>query len=253
MMRPQAAGVPGHARRSTLGPDTAHRLAATEYQRVHDALAALDRDQWSIQTCCAGWDVRALAAHMLGMAQMSATVWENLRQNLTARRRGGVFIDALTALQVQERRRMGPDEIVATLAVVGPRAARARAGTPAVLRRLRMPVSEPFPGDTAWTYGYLVETILTRDPWMHRIDLADATGEPLHLTPGHDGVLVDDVVVEWAGRHGRGCTVTLTGPAGGHWTFGGSGPRVELDAIEFCRQVSGRAPCDGLLATQVPF
>jgi hypothetical protein len=115
-----------------------------------------------------------------------------------------------------------------------------------------MPMAEPFPGDTAWTFGYLVETILTRDPWMH-IDLADATGQPLELTADHDGVLVADVAAEWAARHGEPCALTLTGPAGGSWSFGPHGPHLELDAIDFCRRVSGRAPAEGLLATQVPF
>jgi len=241
------------ARRSTLDRATADRLAATEYLRVHDALAALTAEQWSLPTPCPGWDVRALATHVLGMAEMSARTRENLRQNLAARRRGGLFIDALTALQVEERAHLSPSDIVAALAAVGPRAARARARTPAVLRRVRMPLPEPFPGDEAWTYGYLVETIMTRDPWMHRVDLADATGQALHLTPGHDGAIVADVVGEWAVRHGRPCAVMLTGPAGGQWSFGRAGPRIELDAIEFCRRVSGRTPADGLLTSQVPF
>jgi len=45
--------------------------------------------------------------------------------------------------------------------------------------------------------------ILTRDPWMHRLDLAPATDMPLHLTADHDGVIVADVVAEWADRHGK--------------------------------------------------
>lgn len=50
---------------------------------------------------------------------------------------------------------------------------------------------------------------------MHRIDIARATGAPLRLSAGHDGVIVADVVGEWAGRHGQPCTLTLTGPADG--------------------------------------
>jgi hypothetical protein len=49
------------------------------------------------------------------------------------------------------------------------------------------------------------------------------------------------------------CTLRLTGRAGGTWTWGSSGPVVELDAIEFCRTISGRAHGDGLLSQQVPF
>jgi hypothetical protein len=48
----------------------------------------------------------------------------------------------------------------------------------------------------------------------------------------------------------------LTGPAGGSWTVGTGGPRIELDAIEFCRVASKRAgavPLEALLSTEVPF
>jgi hypothetical protein len=91
--------------------------------------------------------------------------------------------------------------------------------------------------------------IMTRDPWMHRVDISHATGAPLVLTADHDGVLVDDVVQEWAARHGRPFTLRLTGPAGGTW--GEGGPELEFDAVEFCRALSGRgtAPLD----TEVPF
>ena len=45
-----------------------------------------------------------------------------------------------------------------------------------------------------WTFGFMFETILTRDTWMHRIDTAQATGRPLVLTAEHDGVLAADLV-----------------------------------------------------------
>ena len=105
-----------------------------------------------------------------------------------------------------------------------------------------------------WTLGYLIDVILTRDPWMHRVDVSRAIGRPLLLTPDHDGVLVADVVAEWTSRHGQACTLTLHGPAGGQWSFGdGAGSHLELDAVEFCRVLSGRGSGTGLLAVQVPF
>jgi hypothetical protein len=85
------------------------------------------------------------------------------------------------------------------------------------------------------------------------MDIAQATGRAPMLTADHDGVLVADVVNEWAGRHGQPCTLTLTGPAGGTWTFGTGGPALQYDAVDFCRIVSGRGTGDGLLATAVPF
>ncbi|MGH3585845.1 MAG: maleylpyruvate isomerase family mycothiol-dependent enzyme [Pseudonocardia sp.] len=241
-------------RRSALDHGVAMRLAATEYGRFLDALRGLAPQDWTRPTDCPAWDVRQMAAHCLGMAEMAASVRENLRQNREAGRRGGVLIDALTGLQVEERRDMTPEAIVARYAEVGPRAARARRRMPAPVRLLPLPGTETVGGrPERWTFGYLIDTILTRDPWMHRVDIARATGRDLGLTPDHDGVIVGDVVAEWAGRHGAACTLSLTGPAGGHWTFGGGGQVIELDAVEFCRTLSRRAPGTGLTDVEVPF
>ena len=104
-----------------------------------------------------------------------------------------------------------------------------------------------------WSVGYLVDTILTRDVWMHRIDLCAAVGMPMTITAEHDGAIVADVVDEWAQRHGQPFSLTLTGTAGGVFARGHGGDELELDAIEFATIVSGRGTGTGLLATQVPF
>jgi uncharacterized protein (TIGR03083 family) len=248
--------TPGRAapRRSTLDRETAMRLAGQEYGRYLALLRRLDAADWARPTDCPAWDVRAMAAHNLGMAEMAASLRESTRQNVKAGRRGGVFIDTLTALQVEERADLTPEQLVARYAEAAPRAARGRRRRPALMRRAAMPGTQEVGGVAErWTFGYLLETILTRDTWMHRVDTARATGRELVLTPDHDGVIVADVVQEWAGRHGEPCTLTLTGPVGGRWTFGSGGPDLELDAVEFCRTVSHRAEGSGLLAQEVPF
>jgi uncharacterized cupin superfamily protein len=107
--------------------------------------------------------------------------------------------------------------------------------------------------DERWTFGYLIDTILTRDTWMHRVDTAQATGREMTLSADHDGVLIADAAAEWAGRHGQPVRLCLTGPAGGIWEWGQGGPRIEFDAVEFCRILSGRAAGDGLMSQEVPF
>ena len=231
---------------STLDRTTLMRLAATEYERCAEVLSALGPAEWARPTDCPDWDVRDLASHMLGMAEMAASVAVGFRQLRAAKRRGGVFIDALTAVQVDERRSMTPGEIVARFSAVGPRAARARRRTPGFVRRRAMAPPQTVGGvDEVWSLGYLIDTILTRDPWMHRVDLCRATGRDALVTADHDGMLVADVVTEWAARHAQTCEVLLTGAAGGSWSFGDPGEdtpaSIELDAIEFCRALSGRA------------
>ena len=254
----QFTNVNTSAREPRLDHDVAMKLAAVEYDRVVSQLRSLDADDWSRQTDCPDWDVRALACHMLGMAEMAASLREQLRQMRKAKRAGGVFIDALTALQVSEREHLSPQQIVERFAEVAPRAARGRRRTPVFVRRRAMPDEQPVGSKTdspqeRWTFGFLIDVILTRDPWMHRTDISAVTGKDLVLSADHDGVLVDDVVQEWAQRHGQPFNLVLTGPAGGEWSRGSGDPRLELDAVQFCRALCGRGPAEGLLAVEVPF
>jgi uncharacterized protein (TIGR03083 family) len=231
-------------------------LAAIEYDRFLGQLRRLSPDDWTRPTSCAAWDVHAMACHVLGMAEMSASIPEQMRQMRQAKRHGGLFIDALTALQVAKHVQRTPADVVARVVDAGPKAARGRRRTPALLRRMPMG-DQPIDGTgsqvESWTLGFLVDVVLTRDTWMHRVDIADATGTELELTAEHDGVLVADVASEWAQRHGQPCSLTLSGPAGGSWTWGSGGTTLELDAVRFCRVLSGRGPAEGLLATRVPF
>jgi uncharacterized protein (TIGR03083 family) len=235
------------------------RLAAQEYDRFGAQLRELSPDDWSSPTVCADWDVHAMACHVLGMAELAASVPEQMRQMRAARKKGGLFIDALTGLQVDKHIGRTPADLVARLAEVAPRAVAGRRRTPALVRRIPLadqPVDETGTRTEKWRLGYLVDVIFTRDNWMHRSDIAVATGREMLLTAEHDGILVADVAAEWAARHGQPCTLTLTAPAGGTWTFkgtSGSEAAHELDAVEFCRILSGRGSGEGLLATRVPF
>jgi uncharacterized protein (TIGR03083 family) len=236
------------------------RLAGTEYGRFVAALRELTPEDWTRQTACPEWDVHAMACHVLGMAEMAASPLETVRQMRAAKRAGGLFVDALTDLQSRKHLHRSPDDIIAMLTVTGPRAARGRRRTPAVIRHRSMadqPIDETGTRTEAWTLGYLLDVILTRDTWMHRGDIATAAGRNIELSADHDGVLIADVAAEWASRHDQPCTLKLTGPAGGSWTFGGGGAveraAVECDAVEFCRVLSGRGTGSGLLATRVPF
>ncbi|MCU1589374.1 MAG: hypothetical protein JWP11_630 [Frankiales bacterium] len=239
-------------RKPVLQRDVAMRLAADEYQRFLGQLQRLAPADWKAATDCPAWDVRALVGHVVGMTEMSASLPEQMRQMRAAGKADGVFIDALTALQVAKHKDATPEQLVARLATVGPKAAKGRRRTPGFIRRRTMPVPQAVGGvDESWTLGYLVDVILTRDTWMHRIDLARATGKDLELTPEHDGVIVADVVAEWAARHGQPCRLHLTGPAGGIWSFGAGGPEITEDAVDFCRGLSARG--SAALGTAVPF
>jgi uncharacterized protein (TIGR03083 family) len=251
---PEGRTTQAGPRMPALERTTAMRLAAAEYSRFLTQMRRLSADDWSRPTDCPDWDVRTLASHVLGMAELSASIREQMRQMRAAKRKGGVFIDALTGLQVSERMGMSPAQITSRFAEVAPKAARGRRRTPGFIRRRAMGIEQPV-GDRVerWSIGYLVDVILTRDTWVHRVDVARATGHGLELTGDHDGILVADVAAEWAARHGQPCSLVLSGPAGGSWSWGSGGPTVEIDAVEFCRVVSGRGHSTGLLDVAVPF
>lgn len=232
------------------------RLARDEYERVADQLRSLDPDDWSEPTDCPLWDVRAVAGHTTGMLS-TFTGYRTLMREMSAatkaaKRSGGPMVDAMTAKQVADLADLSTSDLIAKVDEVGPRAARWRATRPALFRR--MPMKEEVGGaQETWRMGYLLDVILTRDPWMHRVDVAQATGHEMELTPEHDGRIVADVVAEWARRHGKPFALTLTGPAGGDYVAGDTGERITIDAVEFCRTLSGRATGTGLLTQEVPF
>src|SRR5262249_992314 len=159
-----------------------------------------------------------------------------MRQTTLARRRGGLFIDALTQLQVDERADMTPTQIINRYAARIPKAVRSRRRTPGLVRRRAMPIRQ-LVGDyeEVWTLGSLTDAILPRDPWTHGTDTGPPTAAPPVPPPDHDGQIVADVVTDWAARHGQPFELPLSGPAGGRQTHGRGGPYLEMDAVEFCR------------------
>jgi uncharacterized protein (TIGR03083 family) len=239
----------------SLEHEEAMRLAQTEHQRLIDLVDQLGAEEWTHPTDCTGWDVTAVLAHVLGMLELDADSAEAARQGKAAHERatatGESWIDALTALQVADRAHLEPAQLAAALRTAAPQSLAARTQATAEERAMVFNPGPPY--DEEWTRGYLIDVIHARDPWMHRIDICRATGSELTLTSDHDGRIVADVVAEWVRRHGQPCTAVLDGPAGGIYTHGEGGAQLHLDAVHFCRALSGRAPADGLLSHQVPF
>lgn len=240
---------------SELGHREAMALQTVELERCIELLERLDDDAWSAATECPGWDVLAMWQHVLGACDAGASIRENVRQLRRARAHqrveGGPLEAALSHLQIADRAELTPAEVVERLRAVAPRTIKGRTRTPRPLRASKLKVDGPV--IETWKLGYLVGTIYLRDMWMHRVDTARATGNELVLDVEHDGRIVADVAAEWTRRHGRPVELELTGPAGGRYRAGDGGPAISIDAVEFCRTLSGRLPGDGLLATIVPF
>jgi len=230
-------------------------VAAVEYDRVLDVVGRFSPDDWSKATDCAGCDVKDVVSHLLGWMEANADPAEAGRQLAvaarTAQEQGILRLDAQTALHVREHAQMSPTALTSAMHDWAGRALAGRTAAPAEVRATTF--SAGLPGEADWTRGYLIDVVFTRDLWMHRVDLCRATGQPMVLTSEHDGRVVADVVGDWARRHGQPFVIRLDGPAGGSFSSGHDGPEIRLDAVEFCRVLSGRGAPEGLLTTFVPF
>ncbi len=238
----------------------AMELTATENQRLLTQLHGLSPQDWGAVTDCPGWTVRDVVVHLIASAQAQASPLEFARQvragrPLTAEIGGQHWVDGLNEAQLRARVGLTPGELPALWQHCAAAALTARRRMPALVRALPLlPLGETMGTKLGWQpLGYLFDIGFTRDVWMHRVDIARATGHPLDLSADHDGRIVSDVVVEWARRHGEPFTLQLLGPAGGTFSQGDNGAELSLDAVDFCRTLSGRAPATGLLAQQVPF
>ncbi|MGI9023067.1 MAG: maleylpyruvate isomerase family mycothiol-dependent enzyme [Acidimicrobiales bacterium] len=232
----------------------AARRAEMEDARFLDVVRRLDAGDWGRPTDCEGWDVRALVSHVVG-AYESLASWRELAHQIKGGRALGEqlglknVLDATNELQVRDRTACSPAELVGRLERAAPGARRRRRRLAGRLRRVRVPVADTAP----ISLGQVLAVVYTRGTWMHRVDISRAVDREIELTPGHDGRIVADVVREWAGHHGRPFRLDLTGPAGGSYEQGAGGEEHRLDAVEFCRALSGRWNGTGLLEARVAF
>jgi uncharacterized protein (TIGR03083 family) len=239
--------------RTRIGGDEVWVRAAAEYRRMLDLIRLLGDGDWTRPTDCTAWDVRGMLGHLVGAAEGWASPMELIHQyRLGAKllKKGEVDghlpVDGANAVQVRERADATTAELIARYERAIPSALRWR-------RRLRWtPVSMQ---DDAGRFSMreLFEVILTRDTWMHRVDIARTTGREMVLTPEHDGRIVVDCVLDWAKKHDRPFSLVLGGPTGGRFEVGTGGPGIEIDAIEFVRALSGRGVREEILGTRVVF
>jgi uncharacterized protein (TIGR03083 family) len=240
-------------------PSITHRegieLAATEYRRFGDVVHQLDPDDWERPTVCDQWDVRGLVAHNVGAVEANSSLREQAHQMRAGRRiakdKGyGHWIHGVTELQVRERAAAGPDELVARWDAAWPRALKSRRRFPPFLRPLPLDFGPPLGKRPMGSY--LIDVVLTRDIWMHRIDLCRAVGLVPVLTADHDGRLLADMVVDWQRVHGHGFRLELEGPAGGSYAAGIDGEVLRIDGLEWIWILSGRGTGSGLLKKELP-
>jgi uncharacterized protein (TIGR03083 family) len=247
--------------------DEAERIGVAAYEALLADLRAMTPQQWDAPTVCAPWTIADMARHLLGAAKGNVTVREMARQQIHGARHRAEFagnaLDATNDLQVTEHRHLDPAGLLAELEGVFAKSVRRRTHRARLYNRINVAIDAG--GSTAQgmpdrlNLGELFRVVYTRDVWLHRVDIARALGRELPLSPDIDGRIVQDVVKEWADRHGEPFDLRLTGEAGGNYRRAGSGPVIELDAVDFCWILSGRgqpetaSPGGSLLTHRVLF
>jgi uncharacterized protein (TIGR03083 family) len=235
--------------------DEAMRITQVEFDRMLAAMRELDAGDWSRPTDNTEWDVRAMALHLLGAADANASIRETVSQmrrgkRLFAEIGGDHWVDGLNEIQIRDRATLTNAEIVERYAAVIPKAVRTRTNLPRPVAALPiLPIGPPF---GRMPVRWLMDMGFTRDVWVHRADLARATGRPMLLTADHDGRIVADIVREWAAVYGHAFALDLGGPAGGRFVAGSGGDDVEIDAVDFVRVLSGRGEHPALAGHPFP-
>ena len=221
---------------------------AAEISAFGTLIDGLSGDDWTQPTMCGDWSVRDVVAHAGGQVEELARFPVMIRRLRSAKRRypERIVLDGHNQVQIDDVAGMPPGGITSRFHRYGPAGVRALRRMPFLVRR--MPSDWFFPGSPLREphLGYLFDVIVTRDAWMHRVEIRRATGRDVTVAD-HDGTVVDQVIRD-LGMSWRGPSVKLelTGDAGGTWTLGDGEPTatVNADAVEMMLHLSGRPSVD---------
>ncbi|GAA0502766.1 maleylpyruvate isomerase family mycothiol-dependent enzyme [Saccharopolyspora thermophila] len=224
--------------------DHAHAtdLMRPEVEAMQALLGELPAAEWLVETDCPGWTVRGVVSHLIGNAEVT------LDNELMARRvREGTeryprlpLLNAMNEAAVDGWRDRQTNELATEFTRLWWQLLDALPSMPDAVRD-RM-FDSGYPDVPPVSLGYVVDVVLTRDMWMHRIDICRATGRTF-ATHAHDRGVVEQVLRdlddEWAGP---AFVLHLTGAVPGDWQIGDDAPVAALqgDALGVMRSLSGR-------------
>lgn len=224
--------------------DLAAKVARAQRLCLIEEAFRVPPDQWETVTECPRWTVYDIVAHVTAATQNAANPLLWVSDGLLGKLRHphDAFLDAGNEIGIARRRGLPVPQLIADF-----RSLIDDAQPPRLLRRVPVPVGG-LPGYA--NLAYLVDVILARDTWLHRYDVARATGGSVDPDPTSAEVVaqvVRDLALAWRGPD---VVLALAGPEGGTWQIGSNGdaPLATLPAVEFLRHLSGRIVRQDLLA-----
>jgi uncharacterized protein (TIGR03083 family) len=205
-----------------LGPPIDVRPLFARQQAAFTAmLRGLDPAQWMMPTVCPGWDVKDVAAHVLGdhIGRLSRH-----RDGYSALRlRDGeafpAFLDRINGEWVTGARRLSPRLLIEQLQAAGAQVAEFwQTVDPAALGEAVSwagPERAPVWLDAARDFS---------EYWTHHQQICDAIGQAGLMSPGYVGPVIDTfmralphTLLNVTAPEGATLQMTVTGPGAGEW------------------------------------
>jgi uncharacterized protein (TIGR03083 family) len=186
-----------------------------EYDAFADLIEGLNEDQWNATARCAGWQVRDVAGHVVGLAEDTAAGVPGSRN---------------------------ADEEAASVRHETPAgaAARLRAAVASFRALLEAIDDDAWAGPSGVPDLTLGDGVLTLwyDTYVHADDIRDAIGAPSERGAGLDATICY-LAKELTGRDWGPATLALDGT--GRYDVGAGGPEITGDALQFMLVATGRA------------
>lgn len=207
---------------SWLGPPIEVRsLFAPQQAAFAGLLSVLTPAQWALPTICPGWDVKDVAAHVLGdhIGRLS----RHRDAYSASRPRDGetlpVFLDRLNGEWVAAARRISPRLLIDELQATGDQVAQFwRTVDPDALGEAVSwagPAPAPVWLDAARDFS---------EYWTHHQQICDATGQLGLMSTGYAGPVIDTfmralphTLRNVTAPEGTALQITVTGPGAGEW------------------------------------
>lgn len=223
----------------------AREVAEYQYAALAEELKSLTAEDWAKPTDCDRWDVHAIVAHLIGWMEALTSFKEfrhQFRSGFKRRHELGNLLDATNEVQVEDRRHMPPDELIARFESIYPRFLKRRGRLGGAVGRALFIYDPVVVGTT--NLAFYANVIFTRDALMHRIDIARAAGRDFECADADRSVMAD-VIKDWAKRSGADATVHLTDV--GTFAAGSDGrASISCKAEAFARVMTKRAEPDVL-------
>ena len=207
---------------SWLGPPIdARPLFAPQQAAFAGLLSGLTPAQQALPTICPGWDVKDVAAHVLGdhIGRLS----RHRDGYMALRPRDGetlpAFLDRINGEWVTAARRISPRQLIEQLQVIGDQIAEFwQAVDPDALGEA---VSWAGPGPAP---VWLDAARDFSEYWTHHQQICDATGQPGLMSPGYVVPVIDTfmralphTLRDVTAPEGTALQMTVTGPGAGDW------------------------------------